>query len=46
MLFRSYEKSLKGLPDKSRIAIVVIRNRRQTTLVLDFTEDTEDEEED
>ena len=39
-----YEKALAGLPDKSRIPIVVLRNGRRTTLVLDYTEDTEKED--
>ena len=39
-----YEKSLAGLPDKTRIPLVVMRNGRRTTLVLDYTEDTEKED--
>ena len=39
-----YEKSLAGLPDRTRIPIVVMRNGRRTTLVLDYTEDTEKED--
>ena len=39
-----YEKTLAGLPDKTRIPIVVMRNGRRTTLVLDYTEDTEKED--
>ena len=39
-----YEKSLAGLPDRTRIPLVVMRNGRRTTLVLDYTEDTEKED--
>jgi serine protease Do len=39
-----YEKSLAGLPDRTRIPVVVMRNGRRTTLVLDYTEDTEKED--
>ena len=39
-----YEKSLKALPDKTRLPIVIMRNGRRTTLVLDYAEDTEKED--
>ena len=39
-----YEKTLAGLPDKTRVPLVVMRNGRRTTLVLDYTEDTEKED--
>lgn len=39
-----YEKCLAGLPDKTRVPLVVMRNGRRTTLVLDYTEDTEKED--
>jgi len=39
-----YEKSLAALPDKTRIPLVVMRNGRRTTLVLDYAEDTEKED--
>ena len=39
-----YEKTLAALPDKTRIPLVVMRNGRRTTLVLDYAEDTEKED--
>ncbi len=39
-----YEKSLKALPDKARLPLVIMRNGRRTTLVLDYAEDTEKED--
>ena len=39
-----YEKTLAALPDKTRVPLVVLRNGRRTTLVLDYTEDTEKED--
>ena len=39
-----YAKALAALPGKTRVPIVVMRNGRRTTLVLDYTEDTEKED--
>ena len=39
-----YDKALAALPDKTRVPLVVLRNGRRTTLVLDYTEDTEKED--
>ena len=39
-----YDRTLAALPDKTRVPLVVLRNGRRTTLVLDYTEDTEKED--
>ena len=39
-----YAKALAALPGKTRVPIVVMRNGRRTTLVLDYTEDIEKED--
>ena len=39
-----YEESLAKLPERTRLPIVISRNGRRTTLVLDYNEDTEKED--
>ena len=39
-----YEDSMAKLAEKTRLPFVVLRRGRRTTLVLDYTEDTEEED--
>ena len=39
-----YEESLAKLSERTRLPIVISRNGRRTTLVLDYNEDTEKED--
>ena len=40
----AYEDALAHLDERTRLPFVVARGGRKTTLVLDFTEDTEKED--